>query len=172
MIVVDASLAAAWCLREPEGIAIADRMIERMRTETAVVPGIFWHEMRNVLVIAERRKRIEAEAAEAHLGRLRNLRFVTDDRQDDREILVLARRHGLTAYDAAYVGRRNAGGQGSWVSTGSWRVRRPGKGLHRSTATTSSRPASRRPRCRRLSGTGGSLPRRSAGWYRRACGGI
>ena len=103
MIVVDASLAAAWCLREPEGIAIADRMIERMRTETAVVPGIFWHEMRNVLVIAERRKRIEAEAAEVHLGRLRNLRFVTDDHQDDREILVLARRHGLTAYDAAYV---------------------------------------------------------------------
>lgn len=102
-IVVDASLAAAWCLREPEGIATADRTIERMRTETAVVPGIFWHEMRNVLVIAERRNRIEAGAAEAHLGRLRNLRFVTDDHQDDNEILVLARRHGLTAYDAAYV---------------------------------------------------------------------
>lgn len=102
-IVVGASLAAAWCLREPEGIAIADRMIERMRTEMAVVPGIFWHEMRNVLVIAERRNRIETGAAEVHLSRLRNLRFVTDDHQDDEEILLLARRHGLTAYDAAYL---------------------------------------------------------------------
>ena len=67
-IVVDASLAAAWCLREPEGMATADRTIERMRTETAVVPGIFRHEMRNVLVIAERRNRIEAGAAEVHLA--------------------------------------------------------------------------------------------------------
>ena len=58
--------------------------MERALAETVIVPGLFWHEVRSVLVVAERKERIEADAAECHIERLRTLRFVTDNDQDDR----------------------------------------------------------------------------------------
>ena len=102
-IVIDASVAIAWCLRDRDGTAQADSVMERASSETVVVPGLFWHEVRNVLVVAERKERIEADAAECYIERLRALRFVTDDDQVDRPTVALARRHGLSGYDAAYL---------------------------------------------------------------------
>ena len=102
-IVIDASLAVAWCMRDEEGSARADVTMARLSAETGVVPGIFWHEMRNVLVVAERRGRVESEAVERHLHRLRILPLVTDHDQDDARTVALARRHALSAYDAAYL---------------------------------------------------------------------
>ena len=102
-VVIDASLAAAWCFRDEEGTAQADVTMARLSAEAGIVPGIFWHEIRNVLIMAERRGRIGPQAAERHLGRLRILPLVTDDAQDDVRTLVLARRHALSAYDAAYL---------------------------------------------------------------------
>ena len=42
-------------------------------------------------------------AAECHIERLRTLRFVTDNDHDDRQTIALARRHGLSGYDVAYL---------------------------------------------------------------------
>ena len=67
------------------------------------MPGLFWHEMRNVLVVAERRDRMEASAIDRHLRRLRLLPLVTDDDQSDTDTVALARQHGLSGYDAAYL---------------------------------------------------------------------
>ncbi len=75
----------------------------RVCQEEIVVPGLFWHEIRNVLVVAERKDRIEAESAEIHLNRLRALPLAADQDQDDARTLTLARRHGLGANDAAYL---------------------------------------------------------------------
>ena len=102
-IVIDTSVAIAWCLRDRKGTAQADAVMERASSETAIVPSLFWHEIRSVLVVAEQKERIEADAAESHVERLRTLRFVTDDDQDDRRTVALARRHGLSGYDAAYL---------------------------------------------------------------------
>ena len=102
-IVIDASITMAWCVRDREGTAQADAVMERASSETIIVPGLFWPEMRNVLVVAERIQRIEANVAERHMERLRTLRFVTDDGQEDRQTVALARRHGLSGYDAAYL---------------------------------------------------------------------
>ena len=102
-MVIDASVAIAWCLRDRKGTSQADAVMERASAETVIVPGLFWHEVRSVLVVAERKKRIEADAAECHIERLRTLRFVTDNDQDDRQTIALARRHGLSGYDAAYL---------------------------------------------------------------------
>ena len=95
-VVVDASVAAAWCFRDEEGIGEAEAAIARLSSETGIVPGLFWHEMRNVLMVAEREDRIEAAATERHLHRLRLLPLVTDDDQSDTDTVALARRHGLT----------------------------------------------------------------------------
>ena len=54
-VVVDASVAAASCLRDDEDTVAADAAMVRISDETSFVPGIFWHEMRNVLLVAERR---------------------------------------------------------------------------------------------------------------------
>lgn len=102
-IVVDASVAAAWCFRDEFGSDQADAVIARIANETSIVPGIFWDEMRNVLIVAERKGRIETKSADAYLGQLRQLPFVTDQSQDDGKTLSLARRHNLSGYDAAYL---------------------------------------------------------------------
>ncbi len=111
-MVIDASVAAAWCFRDEEGSAQADAVMARTAEEAGIVPGIFWHEMRNILSVAERKGRIAALEADRHIDRLRTLPLATDEAQDDHETLGLTRRWNLSAYDAAYLEtarRRGAG---------------------------------------------------------------
>ena len=102
-LVIDASVAIAWRLRDREGTPYADSAIERGGLESVVVPDLFWHEVRNVLLGAERKGRIDAGTAEDHLKDLRQLSFQSDSDQDDDQTAALARRHGLSGYDAAYL---------------------------------------------------------------------
>ncbi len=102
-IVIDATVAIAWCLRDRKETGGADSLMERTKTEAAIVPGLFWHEVRNVLVVAERKKRSEPNTAECHVQRLRGLPLGTDNGQDDGQTIAMARRHGLSGYDAAYM---------------------------------------------------------------------
>ena len=102
-IVIDASIAATWCFRDRPGTAEADEVMARVHDEPAIVPDLFWHEIRNVLVVAERKGRIDANTAETHLNRLRNLPLITDCNQNDAETIALARQHNLSGYDAAYL---------------------------------------------------------------------
>lgn len=100
--VTDASVAAAWVLPD-ENAALADLALDRLGEETAKVPGVFWHELRNLLLSAERRGRIHRRHAEISMARLRRLPIHRADEADDREVLALARAHRLTAYDASYL---------------------------------------------------------------------
>ena len=102
-LVIDASVAAAWCFQDEMGSVEADMLMSRVAEQGGIVPNLFWHEMRNLLIVAERKGRIESKTAEAHLQRVRSLPLVTDDRQDDAETLALCRRYGLSGYDAAYL---------------------------------------------------------------------
>ena len=103
VIVIDASIAIAWRLRDREGTPYADSAIGRGGLENVIVPDLFWHEVRNVLPGAERKGRIDAGTAEDHLKDLRQLSLQSDSDQDDGQIAALARRHGLSGYDAAYL---------------------------------------------------------------------
>ena len=100
--VPDASVAAAWVLPDEEA-APAELALNRLGEETAKVPGVFWHELRNLLLSAERRGRIDARHAEASIARLRRLHIQIAEDADDREVMALARTHRLTAYDASYL---------------------------------------------------------------------
>ncbi len=102
-LVIDASVAAAWCLRDEEGSQKAGAVMARVDEERAIVPNLFWHEIRNILIVAERRKRIGPLEADRHLKDLRDLGLVTDAAQDDVDTLSLARRRNLSGYDAAYL---------------------------------------------------------------------
>ncbi len=93
---------AAWLLPD-ENAALADLALDRLASETACVPGPLWHELRNLLLSAERRRRIDEHHADASLARLRQLPIRCPGETEDHHILALARRHRLTAYDASYL---------------------------------------------------------------------
>lgn len=101
MIVLDASVAAAWLLPEEDSQA-AERLIEAL-SQRSPVPSLFWHELRNILLMAERRGRIGRGEAAAAMGRLRRLPLEDAGAGSDGAILALAAARGLTAYDAAYL---------------------------------------------------------------------
>jgi len=100
--VADASVAAAWVLPDEEA-ALAELALDRMGRERALVPGVFWHELRNLLLSAERRGRIDGRRADVSLERLRRLPIGCPGEADDRHVMALARNHRLTAYDASYL---------------------------------------------------------------------
>ncbi|MBY5796835.1 type II toxin-antitoxin system VapC family toxin [Rhizobium leguminosarum] len=100
--VVDASVVAAWLLADEES-RTAEEALSFLETEDALVPDLFWHEMRNILLTAERRKRISNEDVLACLMRLTSLPLRTVSSEDHLPILRLAGKYQLSAYDAAYL---------------------------------------------------------------------
>ena len=102
-IVVDASVTMAWCY-EDEAAAAADEALERLRTDDAIVPPLWQQEVANVLLVAERRARISEAQAERFVSLLAQLPIRVDvDVVDLGAVLGVGRRHGLSAYDAAYL---------------------------------------------------------------------
>lgn len=71
-----------------------------------MVPSIWHLELGNVFAGAERAGRISESQLTAYLEIIRQLPIVTDTKTGSRalrEVLALARREGLTTYDAAYL---------------------------------------------------------------------
>jgi predicted nucleic acid-binding protein len=103
--VLDSSVALAWVLPDESG-AESDALIERLLADVALVPPIWHLEVANVLLIAQRRGRLTRKQAADALARLTALPIETDPAAADStlaEVVTLAERLELTAYDAAYV---------------------------------------------------------------------
>ena len=100
--VLDASAAAAWCFPD-EPTTAANRVLDRLKRDEAIVPSLWWFEIRNVLVVNERRGRLAAADTADFLQELARLPIRTDTDPGERLGLALARRHRLTFYDAAYL---------------------------------------------------------------------
>ncbi len=100
--VLDASVAGAWLL-EDEDDPVANAAVSRLATELALVPQLWHLEVRNTLVVAERRGRVGAAGLEDCLRRVGELPIRTDTEPDLGTALALARRHRLTIYDALYL---------------------------------------------------------------------
>jgi predicted nucleic acid-binding protein len=99
--VIDASVVAAWGLEETH--TVADAAARRLRGDSAIVPGLWWYELRNVLVIAERRRRLTERRTTEFLSQIAQLAITLEQSPDEAAVLALARGHGLTVYDAAYL---------------------------------------------------------------------
>ena len=70
----------------------------------AMVPTLWRLELANVLVIAERRKRLTEADTARFLSLLDGLAIqVVPDHGTTADTVALARAHGLTAYDSAYL---------------------------------------------------------------------
>jgi predicted nucleic acid-binding protein len=64
---------------------------------------LWWFELRNVLVVNERRGRISEVETTAFLRRLDRMRIAIDREPVESDVLALARRHRLSVYDAVYL---------------------------------------------------------------------
>ncbi len=104
-LVVDASVALAWCF-EDEASPATDAVLDQVKDEGAVVPSLWHLELGNILLLAERRGRTIQGGIVARLALMGQLPITIDaetTRRAWRETLTLARAEHLTTYDAAYL---------------------------------------------------------------------
>jgi predicted nucleic acid-binding protein len=103
VFVIDTSITMAWCF-EDEATAATDAVLDRLRDEDVAVPAIWPLEVANVLLVAERRRRLTEAQASRFLELIDQLPIEVDDAPSDLVGVVAAgRRHELSAYDASYL---------------------------------------------------------------------
>jgi predicted nucleic acid-binding protein len=102
--VLDASVTLTWAFPDEQN-PIAQRawQLLELTAESALVPSLWWYEVRNILVVNERRGRITPSRTAVFLGEIAALPIVTDFAQDSLAVLEIARSYRLTIYDAAYL---------------------------------------------------------------------
>jgi len=104
-LVVDCSIALAWLFHDeatPKTVAL----LNRLATETALVPAWWFVEITNVLAMAERKGRITPSQSDAFIADLSKLAIERDDEATNRaftHLLALCRTHRLNSYDAIYL---------------------------------------------------------------------
>lgn len=97
---ISAILAQAF---DDEDAAYAESVIEAIAADEAIVPTLFWLEIRNSLLLGERRGRLTPERTGAFLSDLALLPFVVDESPREAAVFDLARRHTLSIYAAVYL---------------------------------------------------------------------
>ncbi len=100
MIVLDASALASWILPGEVG---PDLLHFAGLYSAFWAPGLLWSEIRNILVMNERRGRLTPGLSEDALQAVERLEIGFDTQPASGTVLRLARQHGLTVYDALYV---------------------------------------------------------------------
>ena len=107
-LVLDASAALAWIFErvDPSEVAVADRLLDDIATESVWVPSLWHLEVANALLTAERRGIAKEAQVIDYLQRLSRLPIMTDEVEVSRRqevIMSLGRQFQLTAYDASYL---------------------------------------------------------------------
>ena len=101
--VLDASIALGWVVGR-QASAYGRRIRLRARREPYHAPALWRLEVVNALRSLERRRAIAAEASATAVGILERMQPVIHETSLPlSELLQLARRHDLSAYDAAYL---------------------------------------------------------------------
>jgi len=108
MIVIDSSIVIANILPD-ENNHYADQILEMLAEDKlqAYVPAIFYLECSNVLLMAERSKRIDRSQRLEYLDMIAQLPLDVDHLAANAESIVditkIADNYSLTTYDAAYL---------------------------------------------------------------------
>ncbi len=103
--VIDNSVVMTWCFKD-ETNHYADAILGSLEMFTAVTPSIWLLEVGNVLLVAERKKRLSEADSTRFIALLNELPIIIEQEPTDRilkDILALARGHQLSSYDASYL---------------------------------------------------------------------
>jgi len=104
-LVIDASVAMNWCYPDEQS-DYAYSVLDELNRRNGVVPGLWALEIANALLIGERRYRLSAADVLRFLKLVKELALSVDSQTAQRALsdaLPLARQHGLSVYDAAYL---------------------------------------------------------------------
>lgn len=103
--VLDASVTMEWCL-EDQVTEYSEQVLSALDKGEAWVPELWTFEVFNVLLNAERLKRLKAADSARFLELLGSLPILIGSTlkfQQSHPLLSLGRRYHLSAYDAAYL---------------------------------------------------------------------
>ena len=103
--VIDNSVVMAWWFKD-ETSQYADNILDRLEDSSGFVPSIWPLEVCNVLLVAERKKRISEAGSTRFIALLAELPIIVEQESPERmikEIFALARKHKLSSYDASYL---------------------------------------------------------------------
>ena len=104
-IVLDCSVAMAWCF-EDECDDYAEAVLGALASTEALVPSIWPFEVANVVLVAERCKRLREAEGARFIELLSALPIIVEEAAPERTfgaVLACGRQFGLSSYDAAYL---------------------------------------------------------------------
>jgi predicted nucleic acid-binding protein len=100
--VIDASIIGAWYFVDEYDAKVA-ALLDALPDSAGLAPAIWWYEVRNFLLVNERRGRIAPARSASILIDLEDLNIQIDFMPESVLLLRFARSYNLSAYDAAYL---------------------------------------------------------------------
>ena len=103
-VVIDASIASAWCFPD-EQTDYTKAVFQAVLSSAvdSVAPRLWAYQIRNSVLMGLRRGRISKPDSEQFLVSLNELNVRLREPASYDEVFSLAQEHGLTVYDAAYL---------------------------------------------------------------------
>ena len=107
-LVLDASATLAWLVKRVDAAEneLANEVLRYIRVRSALVPALWFPEVANGVLVAERRGGIDNTMSGSFLSMVNTLSIVEDMTRPSAvqsSVLALARAYRLTAYDATYL---------------------------------------------------------------------
>ncbi|MDZ7698515.1 MAG: type II toxin-antitoxin system VapC family toxin [Deltaproteobacteria bacterium] len=103
--VIDNSVVMSWCFKD-EASEYADAVLDSLQESSALVPSIWPLEVVNVLLVAERKRRLSKADSVRFITLLSKLPIIVEYERTEtmmNELLTLARVNNLSSYDTAYL---------------------------------------------------------------------
>lgn len=105
IFVVDNSVVMSWCFQDETNL-YADAVLDRLSENRAIVPSIWPLEVVNMLLVAERCKRLKQADSVRFITLLSQLPIVVEHEWPEKmmkDLLALGRANNLSSYDASYL---------------------------------------------------------------------
>ncbi len=101
--VLDCSVAIAWCF-EDETTPYTESVLSSLNITNAIVPKLWYIEIANVLLMAQKRGRINDNGIFHFLSLLEKLPIITDKSDATIvDLVMLSQKYQLTSYDGCYL---------------------------------------------------------------------
>ena len=108
LFVLDNSVSMRWFFKDgtEADLLYTEQVLEALKEGSAVVPGVWWLEVSNVIVRAEAQQLLPETQSRKFLDTLRKIPITVDSSPVEQlweQTLHLARKFHVSAYDAAYL---------------------------------------------------------------------
>ncbi len=104
--VIDCSFAAALFLPDEKSNRVNNFFQKLSKTDVLYVPSLWWYEITNVLIVAERRERITYSNVLRIISLFEEFEIETDIRHGSiysKKLYEIAKPNNLSIYDASYI---------------------------------------------------------------------